>query len=68
MFVLPLTVTVAVVLPVTLFVTAEIVVVPPPCPVARPPGEIVATEVFDELQVTLAVTFAFCCWSMSRLR
>ena len=53
-----LTVTVAVVLPVTLLIVAEIVDVPPPCPVARPPDEIVATGVFDELQVTLDVTFA----------
>jgi hypothetical protein len=37
---------------------AEIVDVPPPCPVARPPDEIVATEIFDELQVALVVTFA----------
>ena len=58
MFAVPLNVTVAVVLPVTLLSAAEIVVVPPPCPVARPPDEIVATGVFDELQVTLDVTFA----------
>ena len=58
MFVVPLTVTVAVVLPVTPLIMAEIVVVPPPCPVARPPDEIVATEVFDELHVALDVTFA----------
>ena len=58
MFAVPLTVTVAVVLPVMLLIVAEIVVVPPPCPVARPPDEIVATGVFDELQVTLDVTFA----------
>jgi hypothetical protein len=58
MFAVPLTVTVAVVLPFTLFSVAEIVDVPPPCPVARPPVEIVATGVFDELQVALDVTFA----------
>lgn len=60
MFAVPLTiaVTVAVVLPFTLFIVAEIVVVPAPCPVARPPDEIVATEVFDEFHVTLDVTFA----------
>ena len=58
MFAVPLNVTVAVVLPVTLPITAEIVVVPPPCPVPRPPDEIVATAVFDELHVTLDVTFA----------
>jgi hypothetical protein len=56
--VVPLSVTVAVVLPVTLFNVAEIVVVPPPCPAAKPPAEIVATEVFDEFQVALDVTFA----------
>ena len=44
------------VLPVTPLSVAEIVVVPPPCPVASPPDEMVATEVFDELQVTLDVT------------
>jgi hypothetical protein len=58
MFVAPLNVTVAVVLPVTPLNTAEIVAVPPPCPVARPLDEIVATKVFDELQVTLDVTSA----------
>ncbi len=58
MFVVPLTVTVAVALPFTPFNAAEIVVVPPPCPVASPPAEIVATGVFDELHVTLEVTFA----------
>jgi len=58
MFAEPLTVTVAVVLPCTLFIVAEIVVVPPPSPLAKPPDEIVATEVFDELQVTLDVTLA----------
>jgi hypothetical protein len=57
-FAVPLTVTVAVVFPFTLFIVAEIVVVPPPCPLAKPPDETVATEVFDELQVTLDVTFA----------
>ena len=35
MFAVPLTVTVAVVLPFTPFIMAEIVVVPPPCPVAK---------------------------------
>jgi len=58
MFAVPLTVTVAVVLPFTLLSVAEIVVVPPPCPVARPADEIVATELFDDPQVTLDVTFA----------
>ena len=58
MFAVPLTFTVAVVLPVTPLSVAEIVVVPPPCPVASPPDEMVATEVFDELQVTLDVTLA----------
>jgi hypothetical protein len=58
MFVVPLRVTVAVVLPFTPFIVAAIVVVPPPCAVARPPDEIVATGVFDELHVTLDVTFA----------
>jgi hypothetical protein len=58
MLVVPLRVTVAVVLPVLPFSAAEIVVVPPPCAVARPPDEIVATGVFEELQVTLDVTFA----------
>jgi hypothetical protein len=58
MLVVPLNVTVAVVLPVMPLINAEIVVVPPPCPVARPPVEIVATEVLDELHVALDVTFA----------
>jgi hypothetical protein len=58
MFAVPLTVTVAVVLPFTLFKVAEIVVVPPPCPVATPPDEIVATDLFDELHMALEVTFA----------
>jgi len=58
MFAVPLTVTVAPVLPVTPLNVAEIVVVPPPCPEARPPDEIVATRLFDELQVALDVTFA----------
>lgn len=58
MLAVPLTETVAVVLPFTLFKTAEMVVVPPPCPAARPPAAIVATDVFDELQVALEVTFA----------
>jgi hypothetical protein len=58
MFAVPLTVTVAVVLPVTPLIMAETVVVPPPCPVAKPPDEIAATAVFDELQVTLDVTSA----------
>jgi hypothetical protein len=58
MFAVPLTFTVAVVLPVTPLSVAEIVVVPPPCPAASPPDEMVATEVFDELQVALDVTLA----------
>src|ERR1700722_437491 len=58
MFAEPLTVTVKVVLPVTPLIMAEIVVVPPPCPEARPPDEIVATWLFVELQVALDVTFA----------
>lgn len=58
MFSVPLTVTVEVVLPFTLFNVAETVVVPPPRPVAKPPDEIVATEVLDELQVAVDVTFA----------
>jgi len=57
-FAVPLSVTVAVVLPVTPLIAAEIVVEPPPCPVPRPPDEIVATALFDELQVALDVTFA----------
>jgi hypothetical protein len=57
-FAVPLIVTVAVVLPCTLSRLAAMVVVPPPCPVASPPDEIVATAVFDELHVALAVTFA----------
>jgi hypothetical protein len=57
-FAVPLTVTVAVVLPFTLFKAAEIVVVPPPCAAAKPPDAIVATEVFDEVHVALDVTFA----------
>jgi hypothetical protein len=58
MFAVPVTVTVAVVLPVTLLIVAEIVDVPPPCPVDKPPDEIVATRVLEEPQVTLDVTFA----------
>jgi hypothetical protein len=58
MLVVPLNVTDAVVLPVMPLITAEIVVVPPPCPVARPPVEIEATAVLDELHVADAVTFA----------
>jgi hypothetical protein len=58
MLVVPLNVTVAIVLPVMPLITAEIVVVPPPSPVARPAEEIVATPAFDELHVALDVTFA----------
>jgi hypothetical protein len=58
MLVVPLNVTVAVVFPVMPLNVAEIVVVPPPCPLARPPEEIAATAVLDELHVALDVTFA----------
>jgi hypothetical protein len=58
MFVVPLIVTAAEVLPFTPFSEAEIVVVPPPCPVASPPDEMVATAVIDELQIALDVTLA----------
>jgi hypothetical protein len=57
MLVVPLNVTEAVAPPVMPLSAAEMVVVPPPWPVARPAEEIVAIAVFDELQVALDVTF-----------
>ena len=49
--------TVSVALPVTPDWVAEMVVLPGAVAVARPPVLIVATEVFDELQVTWLVMF-----------
>ncbi len=48
-------VTVNTLVPVTPPTTAEMVVLPPDSPVAKPPAVMVATDVFDELHVAWLV-------------
>jgi hypothetical protein len=58
MFAIPVTVTVAVVLPIGLFIVAETLVMPPPCLVVGPLEKIVATGVFEKPHLTSDVIFA----------